>query len=156
MTRTRHWLPVVGAALTFLLLKAPPASAFGCIVSASPITFDSYNPLSRNDVATVAFVTYSCSGGKYSHISIGLTRGHSSSFAQREMRDGARGLHYNLYLDPSGTRIWGDGTEGTVMYVAPAPPNGQNITVPVYGRIPPSQNVSAGHYGDNVAVILNF
>jgi spore coat protein U-like protein len=60
----------------------------------------------------------------------------------------------NLYLDASGTQIWGDGTGEGQLYVAPAPPPGSKVTIMIFGRIQPGQNATAGRYADDVQVIL--
>lgn len=139
-----------------LVLNASGADAFVCRVSASPIVFGGYDTLSPNGAVAVGTLTYSCVG-KGRRIEIGLTRGHSSSFGRRELRNGGRRLAYNLYLDPSGTEVWGNGTGGSHMYIAPAPPSGTSVSVTIYGRIDSRQRTtSAGHYHDNVGVILDY
>ncbi len=68
----------------------------------------------------------------------------------------AEGLNYNLYLDAARTTIWGDGTGGTQVYSNANPPNNTNVTVTIYGRIPASQDVSAGSYTNTVTATINF
>ncbi|HET8562425.1 MAG TPA: spore coat protein U domain-containing protein [Candidatus Binatia bacterium] len=59
-------------------------------------------------------------------------------------------------MDAARTLIWGDGTGGTYVYSVTNPPLNQNVTVTVYGRIPPRQNVRAGSLSSTVSVIINF
>jgi spore coat protein U-like protein len=68
---------------------------------------------------------------------------------------GGNRLDYNLYLDAARTIVWGDGTNGTATYTA-TPIDGQVVSIPVYGRIPPRQNVAAGSYGATIRVQLLF
>jgi spore coat protein U-like protein len=66
-------------------------------------------------------------------------------------------LFYNLFLDAARTIVWGDGTGGTQFYFSQNPqPNNQNISVPIYGRMPALQDVKVGNYGDTITVTLNF
>ena len=57
-------------------------------------------------------------------------------------------LYYNIYLDATHRTIWGDGTNGTDVYIDPKPPNKTPVTVPAYGRIRALQDVPAGQYAD--------
>jgi len=71
------------------------------------------------------------------------------------MVSGSEPLFYNLYRDRQV--IWGDGTGGTQAYLIKNPQgNNQDISVPIFGRIPPSQNVGVGSYSDTITVTLNF
>ena len=62
-------------------------------------------------------------------------------------------LNYNLYIDSGRTQIWGDGTVNTftlsdmVHKKTPWVP-------PVYGRIPPGQNVVIGTYNETLTVTI--
>jgi spore coat protein U-like protein len=73
------------------------------------------------------------------------------------MVSGADQLFYNLYLDAARTIIWGDGTGGTQSFFIGNPQgNNQDLSVPMFGRIPASQNVKVGAYTDTVTVTLSF
>ena len=141
------------AALILLASTATAAHAFGCAVSTTPINFGGYDTLSHNGASAVATITYSCFE-KTQRVAIGLTKGYAGTFAMREMRTGSHKLAYNLYLDASGSQIWGDGTGEGQLYVAPAPPPGSKVTVMIFGRIQPGQNAVAGRYGDDVQALL--
>ena len=88
-------------------------------------------------------------------VQITLSTGMSGRF-DRYMRAGIDRLNYNLYLDGTRTRIWGDGTSGTEIYSAKAQPNNKVVTVPVFGRVFPQQDVAAGTYLDQLIVTLDF
>ncbi len=141
------------AALILSVSIATAAHAFGCTVSTTPINFGGYDTLSHNGASAVATITYTCLE-KTPRVAIGLTKGYAGTFARREMRTGNHKLAYNLYLDASGTQIWGDGTGEGQLYVAPAPPPGSKVTIMIFGRIQPGQNATAGRYADDVQVIL--
>ncbi|TMA59685.1 MAG: spore coat protein U domain-containing protein [Deltaproteobacteria bacterium] len=54
------------------------------------------------------------------------------------------------------TIIWGDGTSGTQTFFVSNPPNNQNTSVPLFGRIPAGQGTSSGPYSNTVTVTINF
>ena len=65
-------------------------------------------------------------------------------------------LRYNVFLDPSHTTVWGDGSNNTDYYTDRRPPNDTPVTVPIYGHIFPLQDVSAGTYTDLLQVTILF
>ena len=65
------------------------------------------------------------------------------------MAKGPATLAYNLYVDASHTRVWGDGTGNTQTQTGMG-----NLVI--YGRIPGQQNVPAGLYTDRVMVIVEW
>lgn len=67
-------------------------------------------------------------------------------------------LRYNLYLDPARTRVWGDGTAGSVWRLASPHPAFAHtrFVVPVYAAVTAAQNVPAGAYGDTIVVTLIY
>lgn len=85
-------------------------------------------------------------------IQIGPGTGNAGSFTPR-LLTGPASIDYNLYLDPSRTIIWGDGsaststTSGNCLGVC-------NFTV--YGRIPGGQAIPAGQYSDDVLITIEF
>jgi len=72
------------------------------------------------------------------------------------MLNGASTLNYNLYLDAARTTIWGDGTGGTQNFFVRNPTNNQDVSIPLYGRIPAGQSTSAGNYSNTLTVTINF
>ncbi len=71
------------------------------------------------------------------------------------MHLGNKRLEYNLYLDPTGVSIWGDGSGGSQVYITSNPPNGAPVNLTVYGRIQARQGAPAGMYRDNVFVVID-
>lgn len=150
-----RWISAMLAALTLLLAIARDASAFGCAVNATSIAFGSYRSLRPGDLVSLGTISYTCTGTR-GRISIALSQGSGQSVSLRSMRQGAKSLSYNLYLDPTGTSIWGDGTDGSQVYVARGSADGVTVRLMVYGKVPPRQDVPAGEYRDAVTVNLNF
>src|SRR5579862_7265024 len=90
------------AALAILAASGGDARAFGCVVNATTIDFGSYRPLHAGDLVSTGAISYTCTGVR-GRISIALNQGNSESMIGRNMRQGAKSLIYNLYLDPTGS-----------------------------------------------------
>jgi spore coat protein U domain-containing protein, fimbrial subunit CupE1/2/3/6 len=137
-----------------VLGAAVDAHAASCSISATPVVFGSYNVFSASPVDTTGSVVYHCNGN-VGALTITMTRGQSSTFA-RHLAKGNENLAYNLYRDAAHTVVWGDFTGGTGGLIDPDPLKRDDVTVTVYGRIPPLQDVSVGPYSDTVTVVVNF
>ena len=144
------------AALSTVLSKA--AYAATCSIGAiASVAFGSYNVFNGNAVDSAGSVTYRCDDvAALDTIMVQLSRGSSATFQPRTLRQGGDQLQYNLYLDPSRSTVWGDGSAGTSQYGPALPPGGINVLLNVYGRIASRQNVRAGSYSDTVVVAIIF
>jgi spore coat protein U domain-containing protein, fimbrial subunit CupE1/2/3/6 len=147
---------VVAAAAAIITLSASNAFAqASCTISVTSVNFGSYNVFGGSATDSTGTVVYSCNNMAH-NVVITLSKGASSSFNPRTMTRSGETLNYNLYKDAARTTIWGDGTPGTSTYTDNNPPNGTNITVTVYGRVPSGQDVSAGVYSDTVSAVITF
>src|SRR5215472_15105355 len=126
-----------------------------CSLSSTSISFGTYDVFSTSPLDTNGSIVYRC-GNADNNISISLDRGGASSFNPRRMLNGSQVLNYTLYLDAARTIIWGDGTGGTQTYFIKNPANNQDVTVPLYGRVPTGQSVSKGPYSNTITVTINF
>lgn len=126
-----------------------------CSISATAVSFGTYNVFSGSAVDSTGTITYRCNS-RAANITISLTRGSSSSYDPRQMSKGAERLNYNLFRNAARTTVWGDGTSGTSMYTNANPPNNRNVNLTVYGRVPAGQDVSAGTFSDTVTAVINF
>lgn len=150
----RAWAGRVVLALACCVVAAANVSAqgLGCTISATSVSFGSYNVFTGTPLDATGTVTYQCLLGL--QIVITLGRGSSPVFIPRTMRKGTESLNYNLYRDSTRMTVWGDGTGGTSTLTAAAlllP-----VTVSVFGRVPARQDVSAGAYSDTVIVTVIF
>jgi spore coat protein U-like protein len=136
-------------------LWASDASAQSCTISATSVNFGNYNVFNGSSLDSTGTITYRCNA-QASNITVGLTRGASSTFTPRRMSKGVEVLTYNLFRNAARTNIWGDGTSGTAVYSRANPPNNSNVNLTVYGRIPAGQDVSAGTFSDTVTAVINF
>lgn len=139
-----------------LVISVPAHAAFNCTISTVGVAFGLYDVFSSTPLASAGSVTFRCTGarpGLYP-ISISLSSGNSGSFQPRRMIRGLETLDYNLYLDPGNTEIWGNGTGGTLRHSTVS--SDRPTTLPIFGRIPPGQDVSAGTYSDTIVVTIDF
>ena len=163
-------LLITASAALLILMPAPAASTagqfprgllygavLGCTISALPITFGNYDPLSSSPLDGQGSVIYTCTlipFGPTPNIRIELSSGGAGNF-DRRMSFGFERLFYNLYLDATRSTVWGNGSGGTDYYSA-TPPNGVPVTVPIYGRIPARQDAVAGPYSDGLQARILF
>jgi spore coat protein U-like protein len=145
------------AAVVALQWVMPTTSAqAACSLSGAAIAFGTFDPINITNLDSAGSVIYRCAGSDR-NITITLSRGGGTSYATRRMVNGSEQLFYNLYRDAARTIIWGDGTGGTQAYTIGNPQNNnQDITVPMFGRVPAGQNVSVGNYNDTITVTLIF
>jgi spore coat protein U-like protein len=134
--------------------------AFQCDVTASSISFGSYDIFSSTPKDTVGTVRVSCNIPAQNPqaplmVTVSLSPGISGNVAQRQMESagGAR-LNYNLYSNSSFSSIWGDGGSfaAQTAFITKETP----YTATIYGRMPAKQNVSVGSYSDVITVTVNW
>ncbi|WP_159980111.1 MULTISPECIES: spore coat U domain-containing protein [unclassified Novosphingobium] len=147
------------------LVPPAPASAAGCIVcicsvSATNLSFGTYNPGSSSPAAATATVNASCisvSVPMTATVDLGLSAGTSTTAAARQMANGTARLGYNIYQDNGYAAIWGNGSNGgTSQTMTINNLLSFNATKTAYGRIPVSQYVKAGAYADSIVVTFTF
>jgi spore coat protein U-like protein len=160
-----HFAIVAAVAFAWLMLPAPARAACAalsfcsCTVSATPVSFGSYNPVGTANLDGTGEVTVDCTllaalAGSYT---VDFSTGASGSYAIRTMKNGATDLRYNLYTDAAHTQIWGNNTGGSSRITRTF--SGLlsiQLSNTVYGRVFGSQNVSAGTYSDTIVVTVTY
>jgi spore coat protein U-like protein len=131
----------------------PHPTAATCTIDTRPVTFGEYDPFDPGPRDTQGAAIYVCT--KSVPIRIEMSRGRAGSY-NRAMFNGTEQLNYNLYLDATRQTVWGDGSGGTGYYSLNKAPDKKPITVPVYGRIYPMQEVDVGQYTDVIEVKILF
>ena len=134
------------------------SSAADCVVSTTPVTFGSYDVFSPSPLTSVGGITVFCDPVSPGDVFVSIGQSPGAGFNPRQMRHFSLSdrLNYNLFVDSSMTRIWGDGT-GSYPSVNIGKVHRNNpVTLTVYGRIPLGQDVSAGQYSDVLTVTINF
>lgn len=146
-------------------LAAPAEAATSCRVTRTgTLSFGAYDVLLAAPTDSLLTIDVACDrrGGPPS-VSIMVKLGpgtHGTGVnARRMLRAGSSAdwLHYGLFRDVSRSAVWGE-TEGVDTGSRTlAIPNNSTATAsfPIYGRIPPQQDVPAGFYGDSVQITIS-
>ncbi|WP_277968047.1 spore coat protein U domain-containing protein [Sphingomonas echinoides] len=156
---------IVAAALLLTILGmvgwVGPAQAQSCAISAVPMAFGAYNPLTKAAVNTTATVTTTCTAliiaGTYS---IAIGAGQGATPATRYLDNNGNRLNYQIYTDAARTRVAGDGVAGTSMVTGTIAPLVGLITASrtdtLYGTIAGGQSAVPGSYGDTIILQLTY
>jgi len=164
MSRAGTAARILGVALlSGAALQARSATIFSCTAGISSLNFGAYDPLSGNGNAATATVTVTCTatgtGSTTVTGTLTLSTGASGSYATRHMVSGANKLDYNIYATPAYSQVIGNGTGGTY---APSESGtvtaGQlyQVSLPLYGFAPASQNVAPGTYTDTIVATVSY
>lgn len=146
---------IVLAAAALLGLLTGDAHA-DCSVSADSIAFGAYDVFDASPTDSTATISYMC-GQRDKDIRITISPGSSGTYSTRELRNGPERLAYNLYMDGAFTQVWGDGSGGTsFLFIKNPQPNNVWLTVTVFARLPPGQDVAAGVYSDTVMLTVEY
>jgi len=141
-------------------VAASSGARAGCTISAMPVSFGLYNPLTPTPNVATGTVTMTCTVliGLFESWTIALSPGNSNSFTTRKMLNGASPLSYNLYTTAAYSNVWGDGSGSTTLISGSALLSIGTSVYPytVYGRIPAGQDSAAGTFTDTIVVTLNF
>jgi spore coat protein U-like protein len=71
------------------------------------------------------------------------------------MFSGANTLNYRLCQDANCAKLWGDQSYPED-YGPVVPITGKNVTLTIYGKIDPGQDVPVGTYADTAMVVIQF
>jgi spore coat protein U-like protein len=145
------------------LASAPSwAGVSSCSVSATAVSFGTYDPTSPTALTPTGSISVSCqliSGvSLLVAYTITLSTG-SGSYTARKMIGTATPLAYNLYLNSGMTQIWGDGVTGGTVSKSDGYLLGVGTVVlsyNVYGKMPAQQLVAAGGYSDTIVVSISY
>ena len=140
-------------ALLVMMVGAPKAEA-ACTVTATAVAFGSYDVYAAGPTDSTGTIIYRCAPGDHD-IRIAISAGTSGTYTNRTLKTSTDNLLYNLYYN-GFTQVWGDGSGGTTTYFIKNPPNNQDVTLVVFGRITAAQDVGVGSYTDTVVVTLEY
>ena len=150
---------------TVALCTCFDAQALDCTLSATGVAFGVYDAASTVPTDSAGNVTVRCThlggGAVKTSYSIALSTGSSGAYARRQMRAGTSLLNYNLFDDATRLQVWGNGTGGSTLVAGTLLVNPGNYVInevshPIYGRIPPQQAADTGSYSDTILVTLTF
>lgn len=131
--------------------------ASACTVSATTLNFGSaIDPtVAALPIDATSTMTVLCTATTPYSIALnaGVNAGGASNFAARTLKNGAKTLGYQLYLDALHVTVWGDGTASSVL---PGVGLGVNQTLTIYGRLPSLSGAAPGSYTDTVTVTISY
>jgi spore coat protein U-like protein len=144
---------------TVLVTATIPPS---CTIGTAFIAFPAYDPVNAHanvpDDQT-GDIVIRCTKGA-SGITVGLGNGANNTGSQRRMVNSADPtvtVNYEVYQEPGRMTIWGPGDGGQLRSGADLNGTGSNVTVTMYGRIPPHQlQATAGSYNDTLVSTILF
>lgn len=141
---------VLCLALFLVTLQVSGPAAAGCEARVSLMDFGRLDLDQGGEVTGELIVNCDEPGG----FSVGLSAG-IGDFVGRKMRgaDGAE-LHYNLFVDPTRQRIWGDGVSAGTQRIEGENDGRRPSIIPIYGIVPSRQSVLTGPYSDNLLVTV--
>lgn len=140
-----------GTATTTFQVTATVTAA--CSVTATNLSFGSYDPSSATNNDATSTVTPTCTLLTAYNIGLNAGTGSGATVTTRKMTKGSDTLNYSLYRDAVRSQNWGD-TVGTDTVSGTG--TGLGVATIVYGRIPASQNVPTGSYADTITVTVTF
>jgi spore coat protein U-like protein len=143
--------------LTTLLIIFPLLTQACSLTVNSAVNFGTYDPLSTYPDNSVGQVQVNCPEEDPPAFTLTLGEGSSGTYTQRTMMSGSYNLGYNLYLNPSYTTVWGDGTSGTGLISDSGSNCAEGCAYTVYGLAPARQSsVGIGSYSDTIVVTLIY
>lgn len=137
------------AAATVAAMSSTPAHAASCFISPESVNFGVYDPFDPVPLDGVGNIAVSCDAPTAFTIALGPGSG---SYDQRLMQGGQATMSYNIYTDPARLFVWGDDS-GSGSTLSDVTTSGH---YPVYGRIPPHQNLPAATYSDTIVVTVTY
>lgn len=146
--------------LGFFFLVTGTAGHAACTMSVTNVTFGPYDVFVSTPVDSDSGTVYVNCTQDVSAATVTISASSTTGrFNPRGMKlaTGSDVLNYNIYTSSARAAIWGDGTSGTSTVRLRRPPGRPAPWVAsqiMYGRIPASQNVSAGAYSDHVTVTV--
>jgi spore coat protein U-like protein len=137
--------------------KAHALCVGATVVAGSTLQFLPYDPVSASPSLATGLVSVGCAGiGLLPSFAVSLNIGTGTSYATRQLANGAARLNYNLYRDFNRLEIWGDGTASTFQRNFNSVLSLGTIEYTVYGRIPAGQDKPIGNYSTTITVTIDF
>lgn len=128
------------------------SSGWACQVMATGITLGTYETIAPSLVVGTGTIRVTCPQPAVIRLSAGLYS--QGEFSSRTLRADTEPTHlrYNLYLDPTLLRVWGDGAANT--FVQQVPAGTSNLTI--YAVVPDGQRITPGILNDMITVIAEW
>jgi spore coat protein U domain-containing protein, fimbrial subunit CupE1/2/3/6 len=138
------------AMATAICIALPARAAPSCKgISVTPLSFGAYDVYSAAPLDSAGTITYSCPPPALPSVTIDLGLSFGNGHRRMALGFGSDFLQYDVYLDAARTAVWPSSNAIGV-------PQGNNQSIPIYGRVFPQQDVSVGTYTDTLVVTFNF
>jgi spore coat protein U-like protein len=143
--------------LALLLFGAGTALANpSCTPSSAGIAFGNFT---GGQITITGSITLTCTGTGKDNFNLDLSTGSAGTYTPRRMKNGGNSLSYNLYTDPTFTKIWGAGSGG-VDHVSGTVDMGSSttitVTVPLYAKLPAQTKPPFGPYSDTIVATVTI
>lgn len=89
-----------------------------------------------------------------SGFSVALSPGLGSYRLRKMQGSDGNELKYNLFVDSTRRRVWGDGVSAGTQTIRGKSDGRRPEIIPVYAIVPPRQSVLTGAYSDNLLVTI--
>ena len=119
---------------------------------ATGVSFGQYDPTASQALTATGFIRLTCPNPAIIRLNAGL---HSQgAFTSRQLisSNHTDRMRYNLFLEPTALRVWGDGSANTFVHQVPAGVS----NLPIYGVIPGGQRLPVGLHSDTIAVTVEW
>jgi spore coat protein U-like protein len=158
-------LAILAAAMSAFATTANAAVTCGVSITV-PADFGDYDVFAAapDNVTGKAHINCTLMSGSTDNVSytLELSAGDSNAFLpSRQMANGPTNrLNYNLYINASHSRVWGDGSGGTrtvsgkIKLTSKRPAQSKNRSI--YGQIPAGQDAATGNYSDMLIMTMTF
>jgi spore coat protein U-like protein len=127
-----------------------------CTPTSAGISFGNFT---GSQITITGSITLTCTGTGSDNYNLDLSTGSSGSYTPRRMKNGSNSLSYNLYTDPTFSKIWGAGSGG-VDHVSGTVNMGSSttvtITIPLYAKLPAQTKPPFGPYSDTIVATLTI
>jgi spore coat protein U-like protein len=147
------WAGLAGATTATTTFQVTATVSANCIVSASALSFGTYDPLSASAATSTSTISVRCTLDTPYSIALDAGTGSGATVSARKMSKGGDTLSYSLFQDGSHLNVWGQ-TAGTNTLGGTG--TGSDVEHTVYGRIPAGQNVRTGAYADTITVSVDY
>lgn len=159
--------------LLFSLAWSHMAMAERCSVQVTALPFATYTTLQPTSKTVSSPINIQCTTnpadekkGVFAQLGLSLGQNANGSVLQRSMSNGQDRLYYNVYKDAGFQTIFGDGNgQGSTFSVcldsqvcgnSPTNTTQPDLTLTMYGAIPPKQDVTPGSYTDSLLLTIAF
>ncbi|HXS49080.1 MAG TPA: spore coat U domain-containing protein [Sphingomicrobium sp.] len=145
--------PAVAASTQQTTFKVTADVTASCTIAAADLDFAAYDP-GGSAVPGQSQITVHCTNGTTWNVGLNAGVFSGATTSTRKMTGpGSFALAYGLFTDASHSTNWGN-VVGTDTQAGTG--TGVDQILNVYGLIPASQNVGAGHYEDTITATVTF